>query len=98
MHYTPPLLPNSRCDDRTRLKLPLSKGASALCNNSREVQGEEPSFESGNFRSIDSSLQPATVMESGIPVADRRVVFPEGDSQVVIVVVPDKGALHPQDG
>ena len=47
-----------------------------------------------HIRAADARLQPCAVMESSIPVADGCVIAPEGDLEIIVVVVPDDGTFY----
>ena len=61
-----------------------------------KVGGNKRPAKLNHFRPGDRSLQPGAMVEGGIPISDRSMVFAERELEVVVVVVADDGTLHAQ--
>ena len=51
----------------------------------------EGSAKLDHLRPADRSLQPSPMVKGSIPITKRRVIFPEGDLEVIIVVITNNG-------
>src|SRR6185312_6991905 len=61
---------------------------------SDEMNRYEAAAKLNHFRTAGGSLEPRTVVEFGVPIADRRVITAERNLEMVALIVADNGALH----
>src|SRR5207302_4075345 len=66
----------------------------ALSQHTQNVHGDNRPAKLDHLRPADRGLQPGAVMERGVPIADGRVVPPEGYFEKVVVVISNDGAFH----
>src|SRR5258707_13594102 len=59
-----------------------------------KVNRDEAAAEHHHFGAADGGLQPGAVMESGVPIINRRMIAAERNLQMVVLFEADDTAFH----